>query len=135
MNGDSGQDLRAPLQHMQRAQRIHFEIEKRDGRGAVVRRLGGGVHDEIGPQLVQERKQSVAIANIERCMTIPGDFAAQPLQHPAGVAFRAEKDARWLLSIPATRKPWWAKNTETSEPISPQEPDTNTDGVDIQPIL
>src|ERR1035438_10188535 len=46
-----------------------------------------------------------------------------------------KKTARWLLSIPATRKPWRPKNTETSEPISPQEPDTNTEGVDIREIL
>jgi hypothetical protein len=64
---------------VQCAQRIHFEIEQWDGRGAVVRRLGCGVHDQVRPQFVHEGKQGVAIANIERVVVIPGDLAPQPL--------------------------------------------------------
>ncbi len=43
-------------------------------------------------------EQRVAIANIERFVTIAGDFSAQPLQHPTRVAFRPEKD-RAMIAV------------------------------------
>ena len=36
------------LQHVERAHAVDFEIEKRNGRGPVVRRLRRGVHNELG---------------------------------------------------------------------------------------
>ena len=42
-----GTRLPRRFQQVQRAERVHLEIEKRDGRGAVVRGLRGGVDDQV----------------------------------------------------------------------------------------
>jgi len=74
------------------AQRIHFEIEKRDGRGLIVRGLGGGMDNQVGPQLSEQREDAGAVADIERFMAIAGDFAAQAIEHPTGISFGTEED-------------------------------------------
>ena len=42
------------FEQMQRAQRVHFEIEEGNSGGAIMRRLRGGVDDQIGPQFVHQ---------------------------------------------------------------------------------
>src|SRR5579864_1629418 len=76
---------------MQRPQRIHLEVEKRDGGRAVVRGLRRGMHDQVGTDLADQLQNAVAVANVERGMPIPGDLLAQSGEGPRGIAFRAEE--------------------------------------------
>ena len=76
---------------MERAERVDFEIEERDGRRLVVRGLRGGVNDEVGPKLLQECQHSLTIADIERSVAISGYLPAQALEYPTGVSFWAEE--------------------------------------------
>ena len=80
------------LQQVQSPQRIDLEVEERNGGGAVVRRLGGGVQDEVRPEFFHQRQHSVAVAYIERGMPVAGHFAPQAFQNPTGIAFRTEED-------------------------------------------
>ena len=118
------------LQQVQRAQRVDFEIEKRDRRGAIVRGLGGGVNDQIGPQFLHESQNAFAIADIDRRVAVVRESRdcscpSTQLVSPSG----PKKTARWLLSIPVTQNPWRAKERDTSDPIRPQEPVTRTVGL------
>ena len=77
MNGDSGQNLPRRFEQMQRAQRIDFEIEERDGRRAVVRGLGGGVDDQRRAQFLQTSARTPSRSRISSAWwQISGDLAA-----------------------------------------------------------
>jgi len=52
------------FEKMQRSQRIHFEIEKGNSGGAIVRRLRGGMNDQVRTHFVHEREHSVPIADV-----------------------------------------------------------------------
>ena len=56
MNGDSGQDWRAASSRFSVPSGVDVEIVERDRRGAVVRRLGRGVDDQIGAQFLHQRQ-------------------------------------------------------------------------------
>ena len=64
------------FQHVERAQGIHFKVEEGDGRCLIVRGLRGGVNDQAGPQVLKQREDAIAVANIERMMAISGDLTA-----------------------------------------------------------
>jgi hypothetical protein len=85
---------------MQRSQRIHFEIEKRNGGRAIVRRLRGGVDDQVRPHFVEQRQHALAVPNIERRMPVTGDLLAQVLEHPTGVALRPEENGPMIVVDP-----------------------------------
>ena len=98
MNGDSGQDRRAASSMCSVPKRVHLEIEERNGGGAVMGGLRRGVDDQIGTQLVDERQQLIAVADVQRSMSIAGDFAPQAIQHPTSIALRSEKD-RAMIAV------------------------------------
>ena len=59
MNGDSGQERRAASSRFSVPSGVDFEIEERDRGGAIVRRLGGGVDDQVRLQLLHERQHTL----------------------------------------------------------------------------
>ena len=88
------------FQHVQRAQGIHLKIQKRNGGGAVVRGLGGRVHDQVRFEPGNKRKQLFAVADVDGRMAIIGDLPLQQGEHPAGVALRPEKH-RAVITVDA----------------------------------
>src|ERR1017187_1434937 len=82
---------------MQGTQRVHFKIQKGNGRRLIVRRLCRGVDDQAGPQFFHQRQHAGAVADIQRLMPVAGDFAAQPVQHPARVALGTEEDRSMVI--------------------------------------
>ena len=61
--------------------------------------MGGlrrGVDDQIGTQVVDERQQLIALADVQGAMLITGDFAPQAIQYPTGIALRSEKDGAMI---------------------------------------
>ena len=85
---------------MQRSERIDLEIQKRDGGGAIVRRLRSGVDDQIGAQLIDESEQLVSLANVDGVMTLVRNLALQTRQNPTGIPFRS-KENRPMVVIDA----------------------------------
>jgi len=86
------------FQQMERAQRIHFEIEERDGRRLIVRGLRGGMDDQAGPQFPEEREDAFAVADIERVMTVSRDLPAETVEDPTGIAF-GPKENRAMVAV------------------------------------
>ncbi len=54
------------FQKMQGSQRIHFEIQKRNGGRAIVRGLRRGVNDQVRAHFVEQRQHALAVPDVER---------------------------------------------------------------------
>ncbi len=80
------------LEQVKRSQGIHLEIEKRDRRGAIMRRLGCRVNDQVRLQFVHEIQDSFAIADIERQVMVVRNLGLPLPEHPACVALGSEED-------------------------------------------
>ena len=80
------------LEQVKRSQRIHLEIEKRDRCGAIMRRLGCGVNDQVRLQFLHELQDSFAIADIDRQMAVVRNLGLQLPEHPTRVALGSEED-------------------------------------------
>ena len=104
MNGDSGQDRRAASSRLQRAERVHLEIEERNGGRAIVRGLRGGVDDQVRTHFLQQREHTLAVPDVERGVSVAGDLAAQALQHPTGVALGPEENRAMVVVDPVDLK-------------------------------
>src|SRR4051812_68118 len=65
-----------------------------------MRRLSRGVNHDVGPQLLQEREDTRAIANIELMMDETLEVALQTLLIPPGVARWAEKGGALVIIQP-----------------------------------
>src|SRR5690349_9898089 len=76
---------------MESAERVHFEIEERNRSGAVVRRLGGGVDDDVRPQLLHKFENAFAISNVQRVVPVVRNLIAEARQRPARVALGPEE--------------------------------------------
>ncbi len=85
------------FEKMQRSKRIHFEIEKGNGGGAVMRRLRGGVDDQVRAHFIEQRQHALAVPNVERGVPIAGDLPAQVLEHPTGIALRPEENRAMVV--------------------------------------
>jgi len=59
--------------------------------------LGGGMNDEAGTELLNQRQDAIAVADIEGFVAIAGDFAAQPVEDPARIALGAEEDGAMVI--------------------------------------
>ncbi len=94
MNGDSGQERARRFEQMQRPEGIHLEIEERDGGGAIVRRLRGGVDDQIGAHFVEQGEHAFPVADIQRRMPVIRDLAAQIAPTPNRCRLPARRKSR-----------------------------------------
>jgi hypothetical protein len=70
-------ELAGGFQHVERAEGIDLEIEERNSRGTVVRRLGSGVDDQIRTFFFHDTKHRFAIADVNSFMLVAGNFASQ----------------------------------------------------------
>ena len=84
------------LQQVQSPQRIDLEVEERNGGGAIVRRLGGGVNNEVRPKFLDQGQHPVPVADIERGMAVAGHLAPQSFEDPTGIAFGTEEDSAMI---------------------------------------
>jgi hypothetical protein len=80
------------FEEVKRSKRIHFEIEKGNGGGPVVRRLGGGVNDEGRLQFGDQVQNGVAVPNVQRFVAVTRNFGLELAEHPTGVALGSEED-------------------------------------------
>ena len=87
---------RCPEQ-VQRTHGVDLEVEERNRRGAVVRRLRRGVNDGGWADLFDEPQDAVAIADIARLVAVSGDGGAQAGERSAGVALGAEEDGAMVI--------------------------------------
>ena len=84
--------LAGGFQQIKGTNSVGVEVIERDRGGAVVRRLGGGVDDRVGPHLAQEGEDALAVADVEFVMneSVAEGFGEATLV-PASVALRAEE--------------------------------------------
>ena len=87
-----GAGLPRGLKKVQRAAGVGIEVIKRNGRGAVMAGLRGGVHDDGGPELPDQRQHAGAVTDVEFVMDESLEGFLQPALIPARVARRAEED-------------------------------------------
>ena len=85
------------FQQMQRPERIHLKIEKRNGGCTVMRRLCGGMDNQIRAYFIEQGQYALTIANVQRGMPVIGDFLVQALDHPTGVALRPEENRAMVV--------------------------------------
>ena len=78
-------------QHVHGADGVDVEIVVGNGGGLVVRRLRGGVDDEIGPLGVEQIAHPLAIANVEIGMAVVRHGIDQVAHHLAGRAGGSEE--------------------------------------------
>ncbi len=97
------------LEHVEGADRIGVEIVERDRGGAVVTRLGRGVHDGVRFHRFHEIEHTLAISQVELVVLETGDAGLEPSLVPAGIPLRPKKTLRWLLSTPWICQPRAAK--------------------------
>jgi transposase, IS5 family len=117
--------LAGGFQQVEGADGVGVEVVEGNGRGAVVRGLGGGVDDGVGFEVGRSVR---ARPGGRGCRVRGGESGAElggeALLVPAGVALRSEKD-RALVVVDAVDLPAEpAKWTQTSEPMRPEEPVT-----------
>ena len=67
-----GAGLARGLEQVQRADGVHVEVVERDGRGAIVRRLGRGVDDRRRAAAPHQRQDACAVADVELVMAEAG---------------------------------------------------------------
>ncbi len=99
-NGVSAQNCRAASSRFKRSDRIHFEIEKWNGGGPVVRRLRSGVHNHGGPKILHESENALTVADIEIAMIVEREFA-QPGKSPPGVALGSKENGAEVVIYPS----------------------------------
>jgi hypothetical protein len=85
------------FQQVQGGERIHFEIQKWNGRSPVMRWLGSAMHNDIGPRLFDQCKDSFAVSDVEAGVLIVWNVALQALPSPRGIAFGSEKDGAVVI--------------------------------------
>ena len=93
--------LRAGLargfEKVQRAAGVGVEIIKRNGCGAIMARLRGGVDNRGGLHLPDQREHPGAVADVEFVVNEARKVLLQPALIPARVALRAEKDGALVV--------------------------------------
>ncbi len=102
--------LAGGFKQVERADGVGIEVVERNGGGAVVRRLGGGVDDGIRTESGEQVEHALAVADIEFVVVEGGaeGFREAPWFQrvsPCG----QKKTARWLLSTPWISQPREAK--------------------------
>ena len=89
------------FEEIQSPDRVGIKIIERDGGGAIVGRLGGGVDDGIGLQCLQQGEYAGTVADVEFVVSegFPKRFG-EPALVPSGIALRAEKDGALVVVDP-----------------------------------
>ena len=90
-NGDSGAVAPRRLEEVERADGVDVEVVERPARGEVVRRLRGGVDDQLGLRLLDDAFDAGAVADVEVVVLESLRGTAQPLEVPRRVAVLAEE--------------------------------------------
>ena len=71
---------------------------KRNGRGAIVRGLGGGMDDEFRPQFLHQRQDALAVADVQGVVaSIPDASRRSRSSDPTGVAVGSEKNGSMVI--------------------------------------
>ncbi len=93
--------LAGGFEEIQGSNGIGVKVVKRDRGGAVVRGLGGGVDDGIGPQGLQQGEHAGTVADVELVVSegFPKRFG-EPALVPSGIALRAEEDGALVVVDP-----------------------------------
>ncbi len=126
MKGDSGQAAAHRLQEIQRAAGVHVEVVERAVLGEVVRRLRGGVDDELGTETCDQVAHRRAIPDVERVVREVLRDAAQAGEVPARVAVGPEEVAPHVVVDAVDLPAAVSKNAAASEPMRPLLPVTST---------
>jgi len=90
MKGDSGQKRR--LEQVKRSQRVHFEVEKRNRRGAIVRWLGSRMDDQVRLQFLHQRQHGRAVADVDCRVAVVRNLGLQLPKYPACIALGTEEN-------------------------------------------
>jgi hypothetical protein len=85
------------FEQIERTDRVRVEIVERNGSSAIVRRLRGGVDDDIRADGLQQGEDARAIADIEFMVNETFELVDQPVLVPTRVALRAEEDRSLIV--------------------------------------
>jgi len=86
-----GAGLPSGFEEVQRADGVGVEVVKRNRSRAVVRRLGGGVDDDVGLDFGHEIKDALTVTDVEFVVGEAGDDVGEAFLVPACVALRTKK--------------------------------------------
>ncbi len=112
------------FKQIQCAHCVCVEVSERNGRRKVVAGLGRRVHNGVGPNLFQEVKHSLAVANVQLVMHERLDQRLQSMLIPARITLGTE-ECRTLIVVDTVNLPTLCgKKKHTSDPIRPEEPVT-----------
>ena len=101
------------FEQVQGADGIGVEVIERDGGGAVVAGLRGGVDDGVGLELGDEIEDALAVADVEFVVVEVFDQLGQALLVPAGVTLRSEENGA-LVVVEAVDFPTEVGEVETN---------------------
>ena len=79
------------FQNVRGSERVHFKIHERNFFRLIMRRLGRAVEDGVKAVLLEERKNSLTVANIHIAMFKPRRGLLQARKIPRGVSRRPEE--------------------------------------------
>ena len=79
------------FEHVQRADGVGVEVVERNGGRAVVARLGGGMDDGIGADLLDQLQNAGPVTDVDFVMDEAGQVGLQALLVPTGITLRTEE--------------------------------------------
>ena len=86
-----GTRLPRGFQQVERADGVGIEVIERDGGGAIVGRLGRGVHDDRRPKPSNQLENAVPIPHVELMVLKVRKLSLKAVLIPPRVTFRSEK--------------------------------------------
>ena len=92
-----GGGLAGGFEEIEGADGVGVEVVERNGGGAVVGRLRGGVDDDGGADGFDEGEDALAVADVELVVDEAGELGGEAGLVPAGVAGRAEEDGALVV--------------------------------------
>jgi len=92
--------LAGGFKQVKRANCIGIEIVERNGRRAIVRRLGGGVDDGIGLELVEKVNYALTVADVELVMDETWEVTLEAFLVPTGIALWTEEGGALVVIQP-----------------------------------
>ena len=134
-NAASGACPAGGFEQVQGADGVHVEVVERAGRGEVVARLGGGVDDQVGPAVGDQREHPGPVADVEFDVGERRVGVDEPLLVPAGVAAGAEEVGPLVVVDPDHPPPGGGRSGRRPRTRSgPREPVTRRVGIRLSPV-
>ncbi len=92
-----GGGLAGGFEEVERADGVGVEIVEGNRGGAIVRRLGGGVNDDVRLHRFHEGEDAGAVADVEFVMDEARQLGREAALIPAGVTGRPEEDGALVV--------------------------------------